>query len=580
MKPTPTSPHIEAMASRLLGLAEKRTNVKQEIAREIATETDHRIWSVYPAIIDTAFAQTMSNYRKYVADYNQKTKVENLLIDKHNSLVELHRKNNELQPNIKQNLIVFSLKNKHLPARQYNQLADEMYNSNAPMIEKRRIPTIKGHTELVFQNMLHLYNSQLMKTNAYYETLNLKTSRPLQPLVINAHLVARLKRDNVRSVNLCTKSIRTHRQRLQEAGVFLEEDFKIKFNGVEVAINPQILVVLDYYNTKNPTAENQPLSPRGRKELPDTNDSTKALLNEFEKKENVNNSQDRSSLTLTGFYLSFTKTPPSKEENSTGGAAAENVKISNTLSTSLESRILHPQDLAVKLANHEYDNYQPIDIRLIYREAYSGTMSADDFRELVIQEVFKNAARIWKDKTAFAGSWKKAINQYMKSKWITPDDYAWSKPNIASDLQQMRWRINWACRWFLKNDFPPLFPFEYFDKTRKTAKEVGFEYTKQKWNQKEAAFEKYTSLEAEQRRKARKRKVAISESRKFELAFKRFFSDKMTWPALCQYVEKNLGPQYMAKLPEAVNKYALKYTQKHILLDQKQFQIKYSQFEL
>lgn len=85
----------------------------------------------------------------------------------------------------------------------------------------------------------------------------------------------------------------------------------------------------------------------------------------------------------------------------------ETVKNEASLSDKLQNLILHPQDLAVNLANKEYNNYKPIDIRYLFKEAYSGTMLKEDFRQLVIQDFFKSISKIYKNSTPLLRSWKK-----------------------------------------------------------------------------------------------------------------------------------------------------------------------------
>ncbi|TAF59135.1 MAG: hypothetical protein EAZ58_13980 [Flavobacterium sp.] len=223
---------------------------------------------------------------------------------------------------------------------------------------------------------------------------------------------------------------------------------------------------------------------------------------------------------------------------------------------------MHPQELAVNLANKEYNNYKPIDIRYLFKEAYSGTMLKEDFRQLVIQDFFKSISKIYKNSTPFAGSWKKAISLYLEYKWIAFTGEAFNKASIVDDIQQMRWRTEWARKWFVKNEFPPLFPFDYFDMTRKTSKEVGFEYTKVKWNEHLQGKAKYEAIKKKQECNANRRKEAINHAKKCENEVNRFFKNKITLPQLFDYVEKNLPASYLEKLPQMIEKKCLKSNEK------------------
>jgi hypothetical protein len=316
--------------------------------------------------------------------------------------------------------------------------------------------------------------------------------------------------------------------------------------------------------------------------LPDNNENTGTILNEYQKNENVENiSQDlrSSGQALTPSYLFFsTGTHASNADNSNQGAGAKTAKVQNTLSEKLQNLIIHPQELAVNLANGEYYNYKPIDIRYLYKEAFSGTLTNDEFRELAIQDFFKSISKIYRFSTPFAGSWKKAITLYYQNKWIAFTGNSFNKSVLVDEIQQMRWRIEWARKWFIKNQFSPLFPYEYFDMTRKTSKEVGFEYTKTKWNEHLQAVAKYDALKKKQDCNAVRRKETINHAKKCETALNRFFKNKVTYTQLYDYVQKNLPSEYIEKLPDLILKKSLQCSEKTIAMDSNTM-VKYSLFE-
>lgn len=559
MKNQSLDPKAFNIASNLFGFAKsEKEELQREIAIGIATDDkpESRIMASYPSITDEAYAVTMDNYRRHISEYNARTEDENALISKHNSTVrKFLEKNplNEVQLNFS---MLFMRKYGYKAAREFNALADDFVKDYGMIIEKKRIPTVKYATELIFANLLHLYNSQLMRRNTQYMSLGVTEKRPLQEFKVNSFLVTELKRNEHRSLNLCSKTVRNHRQRLQECGVFIDYHFAGQNRPVELHINPEILCVFDLKTNKIAIAENQRLNPRFGKVLPDNNENTGTCLNECQKKENTGGPLgDRSSLPLTPFYLPFTGTPASKQGNSTQGGAPENVKVSETLSEKLLSQIMHPQELAVRLAAKEFNSYRPIDIRDLYTEAYRGTMTNDEFRELAIQDFFKSAAKLWKKSSPFPGSWKKAINLYMQTKWIAFTGNSMNKSNIVGDIQQMRWRLEWARKWFLKNEFPVLFPFEYFDITRKTHKEVGFEYTLRKWHESQEAMKKYEAVKKKLHADSIRRKNAINYAKKCENEIKRFLKDRITLPQLYDYVERNLPAEYLERLPKMIEKH-------------------------
>lgn len=576
---------VFSLASNLFGFGntEEKKQIEQTIAiQNNSLQLDNRIIAVYPAIIEEAFSATMDNYRKYIASYNFKSQAENELIQKHNTSVEQFCKQNPLTEVQTAFRKVFLSSKKNLKPRAYNEAVNEFCKNYGLIIAKKKIQTVKYATEIVFQNLLHLYNSQLMKRNEKFIKSGITAKRPIQEFKVNSFLVTELKRKDTHSIDICTKTVRNHRQRLEEAGVFVDYHFAGQNRPVEVHINPEILVVLDIKTSKLKSTENKIVRIEYWNLLPDNNENTGTILNEYQKNENVENISQgirSSGEALTPSYLFFsTRTHASKQENPNQGAGAQNVKVQNTLSEKLLNLIVHPQELAVNLASGEYLNYKPIDIRYLFKEAFSGTLTNDEFRELAIQDFFKTISKIYRFSTPFAGSWKKAITLYYQNKWIAFTGNSFNKSVLVDEIQQMRWRIEWARKWFMKNQFPPLFPYEYFDMTRKTAKEVGFEYTKAKWNEHLQAIAKYDALKKKQECNAVRRKEKINHAKKCETALNRFFKNKVTYTQLYDYVEKNLPKEYIEKLPDLILKKSLQANEKTIAIDCNDV-VKYSLFE-
>ncbi len=573
---------VFSMASTLFGFGENPIKEVSNAPIEKPLQLSGRIIAIYPAIIEEAFSITMDNYRKYIASYNFKTQAENELIQAHNNSVKEFCKTtvlNEVQIQYKRLFLLHNAKNNN--PRGYNEAVNQFCNDYGLIVEKKKIQTVKYATEVVFQNLLHLYNSQLMKRNEKFIKGGIASKRPIEEFKINSFLVTQLKRNEVSSIAICSKTVRNHRKRLEEAGVFVEYHFAGRNRPIEVHINPEILVILDVYTSKIKRSENKELRLTYWNVLPDNNESTRTFINEYKKKENVENiSQDirSSSEALTPSHLFFTGTHTSKEAMQTKGAGGDPETKEKTLSDKLQELILHPQELAENLANGDYHNYKPIDIRYLYKEAFSGTLNNEEFRELAIQDFFKSISKIYKSSTPFAGSYKKAINLYYQNKWIAFTGNSFNKSVLVDEISQMRWRIEWARKWFVKNEFTPLFPYNYFDMTRKTAKEVGFEYTKAKWNEHLKAIAKYDALKNKQQANATKRKETINHSKKCENAVTRFFKNKLTYSQLFDYVEQNLPKQYLEKLPDLILKKSLKTNEKSIAITQEEA-IKYSFFE-
>ncbi len=544
-------------AANLFGYQEQAS--KQEPTL-VATppQNPNVINAVYPAIIDTAFAQTMDNYRVHIATYNFRTEAENELINKHNSAVKLYILNNPLSELEKEYVGFFMKRYNNLTAREYNTEVDNACKAHGMIVAKRKIQKVKYATEQVFQNFLSLYNSQLMKRNSEYMRLGVRTPRPIQEMDINAYLVTKMKRKEVTSLDVCSKTVRNHRKRLQEAGVFSEFIFCGSTRGVKVQINPEILTVLDLQTNKLTVAENQLVTSGSEKVLPDNNGTTRTFKEQYKNRNDATQSFDDKEFPAVTSSLhyknNFYKNTGSKLKNSPEGAPAETSKKEKTLSEKLRDIILHPQELAERLAQGLFNNYVPIDVRLLYKEAYNGTLTSTEFQHLIIQDCFCNAAKLYRDATPYTGSWKNAINCWLQNKFMNYKGIVFNKTNIVDDVQQLRWRLEHARRWFSRTGIKPLYPSNYFDITRKTSKEIGFEFTRKAWERHVKYMENQPAKKRKLERNAEARLKTINHAKKFENEIKRFLRNKITLPQLYDYVRRNLPAEFYSKLPETIDK--------------------------
>jgi len=562
------------MAANLFGI-QKQIKEDQFITLAAPVKTDNCIMAVYPAIVQEAFALTMDNYRRYIASYNFKTNAENIENENYNQTVVDYFKHEIVTPVQLKLIDMFSHRNKNLNPRDWNDQVAEFSKEHGNLIQKKKIQTVKYGTEQVFQNFLHLYNSQLMKRNTEYMRFRVTAARPLQELELNSFLVTQLKRNEVQSLDLCKKSVRNHRQRLEEAGVLIDYHFQGAQRAVKVAVNAEILVVFDMKTSKMILPENQRVSPPKMKVLPDNNDNTRTIINEYQMNADASSQLDKEFAPLTPVNLLFYKNTTSKEQNSEFPPPPAGVKILNTmpqlsgmdendcpagkpeqtLSQKLAGLIVDPHDLAKQLAEKEFNNYTPIDIRILSKEAFTGTLTNNEFRELALQDFFKSASKIYRNTTPFTGSWKLAINHIYENYFVSFRGGALNKSTLIDDIQALRWRLDYANRWFIKNDFNPLFPREYFDITRTTKQEVGFEYTKKAWDKHKKHLKDSELRKKKREAAAALRKTKINHAKKCETEVKRFLKNKITLPQLLQYVEKNLPPEFMDQLPEIVEKH-------------------------
>lgn len=501
--------------------------------------------AVYPCIIDEAFSKTMDNYRSYVANYNIKVEVENKEINVWNSAASTQT----LSDVEKVFTQAFVIKHKHLSDRKYNAYVEEHHKERGVFIEKRPIKKVRSHSRHIFTAFIAAYNDQLIQKNKSYIDLGVTTKRPVPGIKINSRFITKMKQNGI-SIDLCSKTIRNHRDRMEEAGILLNKKFNGSTYAVEYQINSEILVIFDFKTQQLTTSENQSLTKEKWKVLPDNDVSTRTLLKENKMNENGKTDFQEERSSASGFTIVYygTRTPVSKIEKPNEGGAAENVNFSEKLLSTIE----HEQELSEKLSNNEYINHTPIDIRLLTHEAYKGTLSNEEFRQVVIQDFFRTANKLFKNSpTVYVGSWRKTINRYLQAKFMLYNDKPMQKVNILEDIQELRWSVEWSRKWFLQNpDVKILYPNDYFDFSRQKTFEIGFEYIrKTKYKEHLQKIENKKTAKSKADAKAKRRAYSY----RFNAAISRFINNKTTFDQLKAFVKNNLPKEFNENLLVKVN---------------------------
>jgi len=518
-------------------------------------ENEAQILAVWPYITNEALASTMDNYRIYISQYNEKIRIANGEISKHNAEVDRYRQENDLTEVQKQYSNIFCLKNWGKRPAEYNQLADQFNQEYGLLVRKRKLATVKYATELVFKQIMHIYSTQLAKQTAAYMQLGTSEAKPVKKLEINAWHITELKRNEVASIDICIQTVRNHRERLEEAGVLIDYSFRGHEKGVRMAINPQILSIFDAKTQKLARAGNQQLNPETLKDFVDKQIVYKTNKRNIKKKENGGAASPDKGTPSAALSFVFYKNIPRQGAKKDAPAAAENVKVL-TLSERFSANLIPDQELALRLSSGYYNSYTPIDIRHFHTEAYNGTLTRDEFKEVVVQEFFKNAAKLYRNTTPYPGSWKKAINSWMEKQFTFKNGNetgTYNKSLIADKLSEFRWRIQHAHKWFMKSGVKTLYPSDYFDFSRQDPKEIGFEYTKKAWQNHLKYIKSNPEKKRKDAKKAEQRLTQINHSKKFEAQLNRFLKNKISVEDLFDNVAK-MPPQYSAKLSETLLK--------------------------
>src|SRR5690606_3944088 len=116
----------------------------------------------------------------------------------------------------------------------------ENYNQcNRPMALKEKIQSIKYHTEQIFSAILWHYNKQLYKRKVIRHQLEVFIPGKLPYIELHSGWITTAKVNDVVRLNICKKTFRRQRKRLEEAGILQDYMFEGSSRPVKMRINPQ-----------------------------------------------------------------------------------------------------------------------------------------------------------------------------------------------------------------------------------------------------------------------------------------------------------------------------------------------------
>ena len=544
----------------------------------------------YPYLDREAVKTTMNNYRKQVFIYNKKVAKENREISQYNADVIP-----STSKKYRQEIAAFKASNSWRFTRDYNSRV-EAYNSTFKhaCLPKKRIQTIKFATEILFHTILGFYVKQLKIRNATLMRSN-QTTRTLKnqlpKLKIDHRKLATHKIADIPRLNIVKKTAQNHIKRLREAGLLINYSMTNQNKPISVNFNTSILVVLDGNFPKSQKPKNQNVMSGNKKKLPHNNEPTRAfLLKESKIKDNANCIDPiiSGSMPQSTSYNSFPKiyknTTGIDKKKKTGAGenlqevlpqflknskgSAPNKIIPNHLdqkqskysaaSNNLRELIQDERELAQQLANHQFDTYKGLRYERLKAEVYAGILDKHEFRQLLIQDFVKTAAKIWKKHHVFVGDWKKAINQLneklFKTNFIGSNNQP-HKEKCLQILESYRWMQNFARKWFLKNEVNALYPSLYFDPTRTKSQEIGFFGLRSVYKSHITYLEKRGVETKQQAIASTKRKRTISQQQKLTRAIAKFEKGKIDYNQLYNYVQDNLHIDYLLQLPQLIVKH-------------------------
>lgn len=429
----------------------------------------------YPYIDGEAYKLAMQHYRTEVKRYND-------------SLINVNREiatyNKSLLKNTSpaQLLKIEEFKKQHqkLFNTTYNKKAEAHNTTSEKTIPKKAIQRVKFQSEIIFSIILGFYAKQLKQRNGYLLEMNLPTSiskDQLPTLKIDYNKLATHKIDGIQRLDICKKTAQNHIKRLREAGIVNNYLFINSNKPVKCTISPKILVILDGNSPKCLNTENQLFTDSRSKDLHNNIDTTCNILLKKDKiKDYATNSEDhirslQKQTSVSCAAHAYTNTQKIREISQTPP------KNHEKRSENLRNLLVAPHILAQQLANNEFLNYTPLRYERLNLEDSYGNLTREEFKQLVIYDIFKAANKLYKDHYVFAGEWTKTIKTALETWFLNQGHTLQKETIITKKLPQYRWQLEKARKFLLKpnnKDFNLLFPYQYFNKSRTLSKECGF----------------------------------------------------------------------------------------------------------
>lgn len=437
----------------------------------------------------------------------------------------------------------------------YNLYVDQ-YNKKIESGEIKDRETVKPSSELVFVVLVGFFASQLKTRNASKLNLRQSTATTINYLddidVRSDHFAdhtIEVKGEKIPRLGWTSRTIRNHITRLHEAGVITKR-FRGTKLAVKISFNPEVLQISDADPTTGQKTQTLGLQGGLWKVFPNSIDSPSIYLNNNKRKEisiqnlsikefsqkSENEIIASAKATAQTPAVGFTGTPGAitrnsnqqTEKNQGGGQKFD--FIDNKLVELDQNEIQEQQpvkkyqpisakllasddndyyQLAQLLSAGKFNNYTPINLEYLKRELDYGNLTIAEFKRVLLVDFAKMSSKIWKTKNVYPGVWVKALRELEKYFTLSSGNYKVQKQQLVRMIEELRYRINYAIRWFAdekRKDLNPLFPHFYFDISRTSPKEIGFRYTKKRWKQ-HAKYEHTYKLEAGEKNTRRKKMV-------------------------------------------------------------------------
>lgn len=517
----------------------------------------------YPFISSEDFKNTMNNLMDYINNYNSDCKLKNKKVQDYNQLVVSQNLVSKVKKEAeKKALKDFNSEFNAYFVLDYNKEIDQHNQTETIKLKKRTYKTIKWNSTLYFKAILGFYVSQIKRNNLRRLKANIKEPRKLEKVRINSYELANCK-TNSQLLNLAhSKTFQRHVKRFREAGILIDYQFISPNKPIYAHINPQILAISDDKNQKIQKPQNQSFISKQGTKCSLFNHTTRTILNEIKMKadESAELPTDTTNQNNSDFYKNprGIKTQEAAKELPQKNIEGVVINEIHEKSAELRESIQDNLQFAKDLTNNVYEFYTPISEKDIFNEMKYGLLDKSEFRTLVIQDLIKRMAKLWrKSANVHVGSWVNALKIIDDNWFMTFNGYEFDKITIFNQLQEYHYRIKRAKEWFTKNkNFNILYPSIYFDPTKTHSTEGGFAFTRQWWNSYKSTKPKAAQQKRLAKTKHKKHVAYQNQLKRMRTRVKQVIDNKITLQQLFEYLDTNKFPEEIIDLvPETIKAY-------------------------
>jgi len=505
----------------------------------------------------------LDNYRKYVEAYNKNLNHLNKEVKRYNSKVYAFVAQNSLEPEAVMETEEFKNLVGKCSIFEYNQ-AVKIFNQKKGklLVEQVEHKAVKKSLEHTFSAILFKYAMQIDEKNNILINVGATTTRSIQKVKVNHYELANTVIDGVNILPYSKRTIHNHVNRLTDAGILFGYEFHGNNKPVSYFVNNQILTLFCQETRKTLNAQNQLFNFSFVKNLHHNEIDTLPFLNKYKINDVVNNQHQHKgdlpanqSLKFSNennFYKNtktvknfkeqlnnhFKKNAPKASENAPKAHQAQ--KFSN-LSDFLRSKIIDTTNFCEELSAGSFNNYRFGNRKHLENEIIYGNMDRHELRELLIQTVLKISAPIWTNhKNVTVATWRAAYNVFNDTQFLNPNGTIPGKNVLMYKFDNLVWRLKYAKAYFKKHtEFKALYPSQYFDPTRKTAKSGGFAYTIEALKSRENYKQEKQKRQELRNRKSAKRNRNYNAIELIEKKINALKNGKISIVELHDYVKNN-----------------------------------------